>query len=1303
MGMICTNVSRQNSCICFGEKGKKKTFKEKSKYQDEENKKKKEKEEREKEKRRIERNKNKKLLSEEQIKNLNQFLDIEKFNEFQRDFYKNTEDKDNSFNILKKQEESQLQKEFGNIKKNIPKNIKDKFKFDFQFNDEKKLILDTIKNEETEKIYEKKIIDQIKEIKNNVSSYKIEYLTILLIGRKGIGKTTLIEYILNIQTKDKGENLKIDDSNENYTIYELKDFYLRLIEFKSFGLSETTENIKTKTIEYIHKLVKSEKTNYNNFVHSIWFCISRSRLERPESEIFQNLKNVYPNNEIPIIFVYLQAIDDKTANDMLNFIKMEYNEKSFIKVLAKEMRKKDPFGKEELLGKTMEECTKAFQGKMINLMTQNISQNVEKIMINNNEKDRIKINECIIKKFIEKYKIVKTDKDFIKYIIDIFKENLMIFYEKYRESISDDTLNILKKSNLINEVKKSITTYKDGLKNDIKSIIEDKAKIFICLQADIEKNNDNMDIEHKRRLKGFEKTNRKYFEQNYYFICQKYIIIEIIQKYMINYFREISNEIDEIIIDLLKNKNKNSKIKSHLEDCFKQKLENFADKANIPFEKDTPETPENPEYYDNEIHEIMDDEENYSPNNVPSKNKNEKNESLSNSIEKESSFLNDEELEIKDDMNKSLNDFFQNNIIQDTYFNIETQDDQVVNLLKKNIKFDLLNYIFLNKDFINNYKYKSMTFDKNPISKIIGSQQTLKIYKEKIKNEFKKIEINIDSFKIGYLSIIIIGRSGVGKSTLINSILKEYLAEEGTGDRTSTENCPYHNNKIPFLRLIDTVGIELNREYTPKKILENALKYLREQKSKENLDYNNYIHCIWYCVSGNSIEEKEIEIINNLKKEMSNLPLIVINTLKYEKEENSKIKQKIMEECNNIKFTQLLARSTPDKRCLSYGLDELIEITLKECNNASKGDSFNKMKEQITKTIVNNFLKQNKIIKESIKKEIIPKFLNYDKYLSSDDYKKYILNYLEKILLEFLKLNKEESNELSSENKDEINNFKNINVNIKQYNDFYKGESTIFINSILKDKTIEYLDFQVGIEKKEGKNIKRENKYNKDNFDEVIKGFLNNNFHFIAQKHYLDYINKDISESFIKYIGDEIIKKVEILLKNESEDLFKNIYKKKFEDFKNWINNYRKNNNIYNSLINTSVIQENINNGKGENNSSSRKISERSGKTSNKNSPTIKVLGIKASINSLKGNNYDKKNENNTSLNNISGKQEKQEKISKNNDSNIETPDIKVSLNTITGNNYVKNSVNTFNETKKPEERESENPSDSLMGPPPNI
>jgi len=785
----------------------------------------------------------------------------------------------------------------------------------------------------------------------------------------------------------------------------------------------------------------------------------------------------------------------------------------------------------------MEECEKALQGRMIKLMTQKILKDIKKIMLDNNEKNRMKVKKYIINEFIGNYKIVKSDKDFIGYIVDILKNNLLIFYERYKKNISNNTLNLLYTSDLINEVKKCIQVYKKELKEKINTIVEKKANDFICLQADIEKKNDNMHIENKRRLEEFKKTNRKYFKQNYYFICQKYIINQIIQNYIIEYFIEIKNKIDKIIKDLLTSNDE--EIRFHLENCFLNKLKNFAEKVNIHHTIKRISTRIFEDYpLECEINKIEPINES---------------RTLSDSDEQESFALKNEDLKIKDDIYNSLNEFFIKNIIQDTYFNQEMKDDQICNLLKKYIKSDLLNYVYLKKDFINNYNHKTVIFDKNPISKIIGSEQTSKIYKEKIKNEFKTIENNFDSFRIKYLSIIIIGRSGAGKSTLINCMLKEIVTDKGRNYIT-IENIPYQNKKIPFLRLIKARGIEIIREYGPKILLENVISYIQNQKSKENQDYNNYIHSIWYCVKGNYIDEEEIEIINYLRNEVSNLPLIVVNTFKIEKE--NKIKQKILEKCPNIKYIQLLAKSIY-KGALSYGLDDLINITLEVCSDAIKGDIFNKMGEEISRAIENNFNNQNKIIQENIKKEIKPKFLNYNKYLRSDDYLKYILNYLEKIFLEFFKLDKEEKDfKLSLENQKEINNMKNIISNIKKYINFYESITKKLIECIRYDKTIEYLDFQVEIEKKEGRNIKRENKNNKENFEEIIVNFLNNNFRFIAQKHYLDCIEKDISEIFIKDIEEEITKKVKAILKNESRDLFIKIYKKKFEDFKNWINEF---------------------------------------------------------------------------------------------------------------------------------------------------
>ena len=49
------------------------------------------------------------------------------------------------------------------------------------------------------------------------------------------------------------------------------------------------------------------------------------------------------------------------------------------------------------------------------------------------------------------------------------------------------------------------------------------------------------------------------------------------------------------------------------------------------------------------------------------------------------------------------------------------------------------------------------------------------------------------------MNFIIIGNSGVGKSTLINEIFGEYLAQEGNGKRTTLESKKYESNFCKML------------------------------------------------------------------------------------------------------------------------------------------------------------------------------------------------------------------------------------------------------------------------------------------------------------------------------------------------------------------------------------------------------------------------------------------------------------------------------------------------------------------------
>ena len=62
------------------------------------------------------------------------------------------------------------------------------------------------------------------------------------------------------------------------------------------------------------------------------------------------------------------------------------------------------------------------------------------------------------------------------------------------------------------------------------------------------------------------------------------------------------------------------------------------------------------------------------------------------------------------------------------------------------------------------------------------------------------------------MNIILVGPSGVGKSTLINGIFNEKKSETGFG-KVQTKNIQdYESNNIPFLRLIDSQGIEKKKK-----------------------------------------------------------------------------------------------------------------------------------------------------------------------------------------------------------------------------------------------------------------------------------------------------------------------------------------------------------------------------------------------------------------------------------------------------------------------------------------------------------
>ncbi len=132
-------------------------------------------------------------------------------------------------------------------------------------------------------------------------------------------------------------------------------------------------------------------------------------------------------------------------------------------------------------------------------------------------------------------------------------------------------------------------------------------------------------------------------------------------------------------------------------------------------------------------------------------------------------------------------------------------------------------------------------------------------------------------------NVVVVGNSGVGKSTLINALLQSYEAETGIGEATTREVRVYENNELGF-RIIDTIGFEPGMLNSSKAI--TALRKWSKDSIK-NEDITHQINMIWYCIDGTSRKmfKKNIDMLAKATAIWRSVPIIVVITKSYSKPE----------------------------------------------------------------------------------------------------------------------------------------------------------------------------------------------------------------------------------------------------------------------------------------------------------------------------------------------------------------------------------------------------------------------------------
>ena len=124
----------------------------------------------------------------------------------------------------------------------------------------------------------------------------------------------------------------------------------------------------------------------------------------------------------------------------------------------------------------------------------------------------------------------------------------------------------------------------------------------------------------------------------------------------------------------------------------------------------------------------------------------------------------------------------------------------------------------------------------------------------------------------GKINIIVAGKTGVGKSTLINCVFRGELARTGSG-RPVTQGIEEISKDGHPITIIDSKGLEL-ADY--QKITEELEEFISERSS--NHDENKHIHAAWICIQegGARVEDAEIALCEMLRKE--DIPVIVAVT-----------------------------------------------------------------------------------------------------------------------------------------------------------------------------------------------------------------------------------------------------------------------------------------------------------------------------------------------------------------------------------------------------------------------------------------
>lgn len=348
--------------------------------------------------------------------------------------------------------------------------------------------------------------------------------------------------------------------------------------------------------------------------------------------------------------------------------------------------------------------------------------------------------------------------------------------------------------------------------------------------------------------------------------------------------------------------------------------------------------------------------------------------------------------------------------------NREKEEANIKRIKKENDERIFREKIEQAKNKINNIpliddKNDEYIFLKKNLEKIINNIWCQTLNNSDINNSLKikftqlMQQLSFENAEINKMNIYLVGKTGVGKTTLIKSICPSYQGKDviiNVGTKETVEyNCQCKDKRHVFITFIDTRGIELSKKYGAKYVLNEAETFINTKLKKGNP--NEVIHCILFTLTGTRFEDIEVNILKEMRKiyKEKNIPIIIVYTQCIESENfiteikerlNKKLNNEITDKPEGIRFIEILAKEKETKKLTfkPFNISKLLKMCYKNFKYSCP-------------------IAQKRCLLVQIKKELFKmiddKNINDNSLFNNENEPDSLINYFQKIFNEFCPFN----------------------------------------------------------------------------------------------------------------------------------------------------------------------------------------------------------------------------------------------------------------------------------------------------------